>query len=178
MSYGLLTTGRMGLLLETGRSNEVEASFRDVQKIADEFVNHDRMEYVRTMIYAYHHMAEFELQRAKIDEAITNYNLALNLAQGAQMKLEIGGIEFTKAHIEHARHDLPAAATHWKLGEEAIDSLNVPILAGSQYMLEARHLRRQGITEKAIYFANRALTLFEQHDLMENREIIREEFFA
>lgn len=171
-SYGLLMTGRMGILSIFNRFEEIEESFDAIQQTANEFLEYNREEYVRTMMYAYHNMAEVMLQRGDVNEALVNYNLSIDLAKGGNLMLEIGAIHFTRAHIETARQDPLEADAYWQAGEAAVAALELPIMAGVQFTREARYLRRKNMLDKSEYFARRALGVFEQHNIMEGRQVI------
>lgn len=177
-SYGLLLTGRMAVLVMFNRLEEAEQCFQIIQASADAFVRHNRDEYARTMMYGYHNMAELELQRGQIEKALSYYNLAIELAKGGEMQLEIGAIEFTRAHIEAARGDFSAANDFWLKGEAAVDALNMPIMAGVQFMTEARTLHRRGLKQQAEYFTQRALALFEEHHIEQGLYLIHEQLQA
>lgn len=174
-SYGLLVTGRMGLLLVFDQLEEAEQSFNAVQQVADSFVNFNREEYARTMLYGYHHMAEIALQRGQIDEALTYYGLAVELAKGGNMQLEMGPIEFTRAHIETVRQEPDTAAAYWEKGAAGVESINIPAMRGVQFMSEAHYLRRKGISQWMEHFARRALAVFEQHGIEQGQNLIHEQ---
>lgn len=171
-----LLSGKMNILLVLDRYDEVIECFNLIQSESQNTLsNENKANFARFMSSVYRTMAETHLQQQDFETANQYIIMARNFGEGLNLTFGLSEIYYTLAHIALIQNDDHEGANqHWEEADKILEGINSPSHLGRGYLQEARYLQRAGYPEKSQDFAQRAVAIFESHDMQDDLELAQQ----